>query len=253
MRFEKYIGIDYSGAKGPESRLRALQVYTAGRDGAPQKQSPKQPGVKNWCRREITQFCQEALAQTRPVIIGIDHNFSLPMSYMTRYGLNSWDVFLRDFMHHWPTHEDYNYVEFLRPDNPRTGDASELRLCEQWTATAKSAFQFDVNGSVAKSTHAGLPWLLWLRQATKAHVHFWPFDGFEVPTGRSVIAEAYPALYKRRYSQGARSTDEHDAWSIATWLQETDRRGTLGRYFLPPLSLPEQKRARLEGWILGVS
>jgi hypothetical protein len=43
--------------------------------------------------------------------------------------------------------------------------------------TAKSVFHFDVQGSVAKSTHAGIPWLRYIRQHAKAPVHFWPFDG----------------------------------------------------------------------------
>lgn len=252
MRFERYIGIDYSGAETPESRLKGLQVYAADRQTPPTKIRPPKSGVKNWSRREVTQFCQQALQGDESVIIGIDHNFSLPLSYMERYGLHNWEVFLRDFMHHWPTHEDYTCVDFLREDNPRTGNCSEFRLCEKWTATAKSAFQFDVQGSVAKSTHAGLPWLLWLRQATRARVHFWPFDGFDVPEGRSVIAEAYPALYKRRYNKDNRSADEHDAWSVAAWLKEADQRGSINQYFHPLLTLAEQKQARLEGWILGV-
>jgi hypothetical protein len=252
VKFDAYIGIDYSGAQSPESRLRALQVFAANGDSEPSRSKPFLPGTKNWCRREVTQYCQQELQSGKVVIIGIDHNFSLPLSYMERYGLDNWDVFLRDFRRHWPTHEDSTYVEYLREDNPRCGDPTELRLCEKWTATAKSAFLFDVQGSVAKSTHAGLPWLLWLRQATGTNVHFWPFDGFEVPAGRSVIVEAYPAHYKRRYRNMGRSPDEHDAWSIAAWLQEADRRGVLDSYFSPPLTLPEQKQARLEGWILGV-
>jgi len=44
----------------------------------------------------------------------------------------------------------------------RMGETTWLRLTEQWTATAKSVFLFDVQGSVAKSTFAGLPWLLYL-------------------------------------------------------------------------------------------
>lgn len=252
MKFERYIGIDYSGAQTPEARLKALQVYEATPDRKPEKTGPLGQGAKNWSRREVTQYCQTALQAGETVIIGIDHNFSLPLSYMERYGITNWDVFLQDFMRHWPSHDEYTCVEFLREDNPRTGEASEFRLCEQWTATAKSAFQFDVQGSVAKSTHAGLPWLLWLRQASTARVHFWPFDGFDVPAGSSVLVEAYPALYKRRYPKQDRSADEHDAWSIAAWLRDADQRGILDRYFHPPLTLPEQKRARLEGWILGV-
>ena len=176
------------------------------------------------------------------------------MSYMRRYDLNSWDDFLRDFMRHWPTADPHTYVDFVRDDNPRTGDSSELRLCEQWTATAKSVFQFDVQGSVAKSTHAGLPWLLWLREmpGSRSRVHFWPFDGFAAPKGKSLIVEAYPALYKRRFQRAKRSPDEHDAWSIAAWLQRADRRQILDRYLQPPLTSEERTQAKLEGWILGV-
>jgi hypothetical protein len=254
VRFSRYIGIDYSGAQTPESRLKSLQVYEAARDGEPVKISTTAEGAKNWSRLEVAQYCLKALESDEPAIIGIDHGFSFPVSYMQRYGISSWDDFLKDFMRHWPTADPHTYVDFVREDNPRTGDPSELRLCEQWTATAKSVFLFDVQGSVAKSTHSGLPWLLWLREmpAGDPRVHFWPFDGFEVPEGNSVVAEVYPALYKRRFPKEGRSPDEHDAWSIASWLQEADRRGTLDRYFEPPLTLPERKQAILEGWILGV-
>ena len=39
---------------------------------------------------------------------------------------------------------------------------------------------FHVPGSVAKSTHAGLPWLRYLRQQMGTRVHFWPFDGWVI-------------------------------------------------------------------------
>ena len=254
MLFRRYIGIDYSGAQTPESRLKALQVYEATQDSLPQKISTPIKSSKNWSRIEIAQYCQRSLASDEPIIIGIDHGFSFPISYMQRYGITSWDMFLDDFMQNWPTADPYTCVESVRKNNPRTGQSSELRLCEQWTATAKSVFQFDVQGSVAKSTHAGLPWLLWLRKIPESDtpVHFWPFDGFEFPNGKSVVAEVYPALYKRRFPKNGRTPDEHDAWSIVAWLQESDRRGSLDGYFTPPLTTGEQKLAELEGWILGV-
>ena len=43
---------------------------------------------------------------------------------------------------------------------------------------AKSVFHFDVQGSVAKSTRAGIPWLRFIRQRLGARIHFWPFDGW---------------------------------------------------------------------------
>jgi len=60
------------------------------------------------------------------------------------------------------------------------------------------------------------------------------------------------ATYKRRYAKDDRSPDEHDAWSIAAWLQEGDRRDILLRYFMPPLTPVERQQVQLEGWILGV-
>jgi hypothetical protein len=56
-----------------------------------------------------------------------------------------------------------------------------LRLTEQWTATAKSVIQFDVQRQVANSAHAGLPCLRLIRQKCSDRVHFWPFDGWEIP------------------------------------------------------------------------
>jgi hypothetical protein len=59
---------------------------------------------------------------------------------------------------------------------------------------SKSVFQFDVQTSVAKSTHAGIPWLRFIRERVGHRIHFWPFDGCEIPAGRCAIAEVYPAL-----------------------------------------------------------
>lgn len=50
-------------------------------------------------------------------------------------------------------------------------------------------FQFDVQGQVANSTHAGIPWLRYIREQCRERVHFWPFDGWEIPAGHSVLAE----------------------------------------------------------------
>ena len=254
MKFARYVGIDYSGAATPETRLAGLQVYRADANDGPNKIRTSAQGAKNWSRVELAQYCLKMLQDDDPVIIGIDHGFSFPATYMQRYGLTDWDGFLQDFSRHWPTAEPRTTVDSVRHDNSRNGKHRELRLCEKWTATAKSVFLFDVQGSVAKSTHAGLPWLLWLRESSphKVPVHFWPFDGFTVPEGHSVVAEAYAALYKRRFEKQKRSPDEHDAWSIAAWLQETDKRRTLDHYFSPPLTESERRQARLEGWILGV-
>jgi hypothetical protein len=61
---------------------------------------------------------------------------------------------------------------------------------ESRTSSAKSVFNFDVKqGCVAFSTHAGIPWLRYIREQLGTRVHFWPFDGWDIPAGRSAIVE----------------------------------------------------------------
>ena len=62
---------------------------------------------------------------------------------------------------------------------------------------------------MAKSTHAGIPWLRFIRQRLGERVHFWPFDGWEIPAGRSAVAEVYPALWSRGFAREGR-------WAIST-------------------------------------
>ena len=105
---------------------------------------------------------------------------------------------------------------------------------------------------MAKSTHAGIPWLRSLRQQLDGRVHFWPFDGWAIPTGKSAVVEAYPRLWKHAYPAAGRTPDQHDAFTIATWLQQADRDGRLQTALNPALNFQERAVAGVEGWILGV-
>jgi hypothetical protein len=109
-----------------------------------------------------------------------------------------------------------------------------------------------VNGEVATSTHAGLPWLLHLKRNCKLLIHFWPFDGWEIPEGKSVVAEVYPALWMRRFPREKRDGDEQAAYASAAWLQRADRTDSLNSFLNPSLTVEERGIAKIEGWILGV-
>jgi hypothetical protein len=80
------------------------------------------------------------------------------------------------------------------------GNARWRRLTEERAGGAKSVFHFDVQGSVAKSTHAGISWLRFIRERLGARVHFWPFDGWDIPPGRSAVSEVYPALWSHGFA-----------------------------------------------------
>jgi hypothetical protein len=82
--------------------------------------------------------------------------------------------------------------------------------------------------------------------------HFWPFDGWEIGTGRSVVAEIYPSLFSREFAREGRSCDQHDAYAAAAWMRRADLDGSLAGFFDPRLSPAERTVAALEGWILGI-
>ena len=94
--------------------------------------------------------------------------------------------------------------------------------------------------------------LLYLRKQCKRPIHFWPFDGWEIPEGKSVVAEVYPALWMRRFPRGERDGDEQAAYATAAWLQRADRTGSLDGFLNPNLTAEERGIAKIEGWILGL-
>lgn len=257
-QFTRTIGIDYSGAETARSSLKGLSVYESHGGDAPREVLHPASPKKYWTRRGIAEWLVEQLSQDVPTLVGIDHAFSFPLRYFEAHELKpDWPAFLDDFQRHWPTDEDNTYVDFVREGvvgngAARNGDTRWRRLTEERAGRAKSVFHFDVQGSVAKSTHAGIPWLRFLRARLGGRVHFWPFDGWEIPAGRSVILEVYPALWKNDFARGGRNDHQHDAYCIASTLARMDRDGTLGVQLAPELTANERTVAQLEGWILGV-
>ena len=257
--FTQYIGIDYSGRGTCSTRTSAIQVYLAEPKGdAIEVKSPASTSSRkrNWCREEVAYWLLEQIQRGEPIIAGIDHGFSLPQSYMNRFGLTSWNQFLLDFCDHWPTNRPGVSVDDVRKKLEglpgRIGKPSEYRMAERWTSSAKSVFQFDIQGSVAKSTHAGIPWVQMLRKEAGDRIHCWPFDGWEIPKNRSVITEVFPSIFRQRYPRENRNADAQDAYSVARWLAEADQNHQLQTFFEPFLTGEQRKLANIEGWILGI-
>jgi hypothetical protein len=256
--FERYIGIDYSGAETCESSLKGLRVYMADRATEPREVAPPPRPRKNWTRKEIAQWLVQRLVETPATLVGIDHGFSFPLKYFEKYDIpHDWPVFLDDFQKHWPTDEPNTYVDFVREGEWGNGAArcgnSRWRRITEARAGAKSVFHFNVPGSVAKSTHAGIPWLRFLCMRAGDRVHFWPFDGWTVLPGKSAVAEIYPALWSHSFPRNGRDSHHQDAYATAEWLRRNDQDASLGRFFSPSLTEQERKAAAIEGWILGVA
>ncbi len=257
-QFSRYVGIDYSGAQTAETSLKGLRIYRADADGQPSEVLPPPSPRKYWTRQGIAAWIVETLSDGVPTLVGIDHCFSFPLRYFETHAVQpDWPTFLDDFQRHWPTDAPNTYVDFVRDGivgngAARMGNSRWRRLTEVRAGSAKSVFHFDVQGSVAKSSHAGIPWLRYIRQNLEQRVHFWPFDGCNIPAGRSAIAEVYPALWSRDFDRSIRDSHQHDAFCIAAWLSNSDQDGRLSTYLKPDLSKPECTVAQVEGWILGV-
>jgi len=256
--FSRYIGIDYSGAKMPTASLKGLRVYMTDGEAPPIEVQPPPSPRKYWTRQGVAHWLVERLSEDIPTLVGIDHGFSFPLSYFDAHGLvHDWPEFLEDFQRHWPTDDDI-YVDFVRQGivgngAARSGNTRWRRLTEKRAGGAKSVFHFDVQGSVAKSTHSGIPWLRHIRHELGDQVHFWPFDGWDIPKGHSAVLEVYPALWSRSFPRQGRTGDQHDAFSIAVWMSRADNDGTLADFLRPSLSDEERDAASVEGWILGVA
>jgi hypothetical protein len=256
--FNRYIGVDYSGAQTCDSSLRGLRVYAADHSSEPREVAPPPSLRRYWTRKGMAEWLAEKLLEEPPTLVGIDHGFSFPLRYFEKYGLpRDWPSFLDDFQEHWPTDEKNTYVDFVREGEcgngaARYGDSRWRRITEV-RAGAKSVFHFDVPGSVAKSTHAGIPWLRYLRNRVGDRTHFWPFDGWMVPPGKSAVVEVYPALRSHSFSRDGRDSHQQDAYAVAEWLRMNDLEGSLERFFNPSLTAYERDVAEIEGWILGIA
>ena len=124
MQFEHHIGIDYSGAATAKTRSATIQAYQSQINGEiSQVASPAAADnrKRNWNRIEIFHWIMSQFEQARPIIIGIDHGLSFPISYFNRHRLNSWDEFLDDFAIHWPTDHPEATVENFRNQSSRLG------------------------------------------------------------------------------------------------------------------------------------
>lgn len=85
--FERYIGIDYSGAETPTSSLPSLCVYAADAAAEPAEIRPPPSPRKHWTRRGIAEWLVAELRSGPATLVGIDHAFSFPLQYFEANGL----------------------------------------------------------------------------------------------------------------------------------------------------------------------
>jgi hypothetical protein len=135
-------------------------------------------------------------------------------------------------------------------------DWHERRLVETRIKALKNIYQLGGAGSVGLQSLYGMYYIQQLLADCRQHhipIHVWPYDGWDIPDGVHTLVEVYATLYLSK-SNGKR-TDQGDALACTTWATSQDEAGTLGQYLKNDrlsLTKEEEKRVRLEGWVLGV-
>ena len=178
--FTRMIGIDYSGAETPTASLKGLRVYTADGDRLPAEVPPPPSPRKYWTRKGIAKWLVEWLAEDVPTLAGIDHGFSFPLRYFEAHRLlPKWSRFLDDFQRHWPTDEDHTYVQFVRDgihgNGARMGNARWRREIGLSLGRAR------IGGEIHPRRHSLATF--YPSAPRHPHVHFWPFDGWDIQAG----------------------------------------------------------------------
>jgi len=160
--FERYIGVDYSGAETPASSLRGLRAYCGSCTIPATEVAPPRGPRKYWTRRGLAEWLADLLSEKTPTLVGIDHGFSFPLRYFEEYRMRlDWTAFLDDFQQHWPTDEDI-YVDFVREGvcgngSARLGKATWRRVTEIRARGANRSFTLTCKGRSRNRLTADFP------------------------------------------------------------------------------------------------
>ena len=218
--FNRFIGIDWSGAVGEYQA--GIQVAEFNRDGKCLR-LVRPPGG-HWSRQNALDFITSATDQR--TLVGFDFAFSLPwncglQSLPTCFGALAdarqlWK-FIDDFCYDtpflqanpiWQSKESpfRPFIKFWSPAGHYQGDlfnGGQLRRTEIAAKAnglrPKSVYRL-AGPQVGAGSFAGMRLLNRIAQAQSTDIAIWPFDNIE--TASVVIAEIYPAVF---YKLAARS------------------------------------------------
>lgn len=279
--FDRFIAIDWTGAKGRRHKAIEVAVCEAGTT-APVRIAPPD---KYWSREAVLDFVK-AEASTR-TLIGFDFSFSLPFLDKNHYlpGLNIYDA--PDVWGYVDAHagdEDLgasSVVETLLRRHFYFGKASgeraafaRLRQCEEQAGllglgTPSSAYVCIGASQVAKASFSGMRLL---HRAQTSGLKVWPFD--PLPQQGAVLVEIYPRAFLRmagHRNTKLRTGQDLDVALAALGSAPAGLDGTLpdhltdaliacaglrhiagNPHYWRPASLTPAI-ARTEGWIFGVA
>jgi hypothetical protein len=204
-RFESYVAIDWSGAKG--RRHKGIAIAEARGDAPPRLIRPGHV----WSREEVLQWLLRRAEKAR-TLFGFDFSFAPPFIERGAYlpGETGVPGTARQFwayVDHRSDDEDLGAASFLELAHRRhfyfgiadgvKADFMRFRLCDQQLnrqGGRKTASAFDAIGAaqVAKASFSGMR----LLHRLDGKVAIWPMD--PLPDHGSAVVEIYTRIYLRR-------------------------------------------------------
>jgi len=204
-RFNSFVAIDWSGAKG--KKHKGIAIAEAGGEAAPRLVRPRHL----WSRQEVLNWLVER-ATTEPTLFGFDFSFAPPIVERGEYLLGEPGVprTAREFWAYVDTRcddEDLGAASFLEVAHRKhfyfgiaDGVKAEFVRFRQCDARLnaqggrKTASAYDAIGAaqVAKASFAGMR----LLHRLDGKVAIWPVD--PLPEHGSAVVEIYTRIYLRR-------------------------------------------------------
>lgn len=284
MTFDRFVAIDWSGARG--KRYAGVAVAECG----PGDSGPVlvEPPAGWWSRTAVFDWLRGGLAGG-PALVGIDCAFSLPFDVAERGFpgrtpgvFDLWDLIESvcagepdfggaPFAEHERHGADF-WRRGLQPDwytDPHR--ATEQACRAEGLGNPQSPYKLIGSKQVGKGGLAGMRMLRALRAAEPDRVAVWPFE--DPAPGRTVLTEIYPRLFLKRTGFGQRKI--RDGGDVDSALRQLGSRpagltGVVSDHasdalvsaaglralagqpgVWQPRGLDERARRR-EGWIFGV-
>ena len=205
-RFDQFVGIDWSGAKGECLPGIVVAAASCGADAPELVPGPKR-GL--WSRPEIFNYLV-ALAQSgRPTLVGIDFAFAYPFcgggyfpdaenSPQTPREL--WELVDQfgkpgDFLHGGGIMKNEPWKAHYYTGNDKRED--RFRKTERAAGgSPKPTFKYGIPGQVAPGSLAGMRMLHALKEQSDINVAVWPFGSLD--DSPLVVVEIYPRFFFTR-------------------------------------------------------
>jgi hypothetical protein len=221
-RFETFVAIDWSGAKG--KRHKGIAIAEARGSAAPRLIRPDHV----WAREEVLRWLLKRAAK-EPTLFGFDFSFAPPILERGEYLIGEPDVpkTAREFWAYVDAKsddEDLGAASFLELAHRRhfyfgiadgvKADFVRFRQCDarlNAQGGRKTASAYDAIGAaqVAKASFAGMRFL----HALSEKVAIWPVD--PLPGHGSAVVEIYTRIYLRRAGMSGTKLRSREALNLA--------------------------------------